>query len=172
VSRDNPFLRGRLIVTVLVAATLFAIAATLETSSEPPPITFNHQAMVGAGVPCLFCHSDARRSPAAGIPSMEKCMGCHKVILTEDENIQILADYWQRQEPILWQRYLQLPRFVYFSHRVHVAVAGLNCENCHGAVGRMTVARPVFEINMGFCLDCHHEQDNAGQLSECVVCHQ
>lgn len=170
--RGSSFWRRCLLLSALVVATLFIVASTLETSSQSPPFTFNHQVMVEAGVPCLFCHADARRSLAAGMPSMEKCMGCHDVIATEDEKIQTLAGYWQRQEPILWERHLQLPRFVYFSHRVHVAAAGINCERCHGDVAQMTVALPVAEINMGWCLDCHEEQENAQQLRDCIVCHQ
>jgi len=83
-----------------------------------------------------------------------------------------LAGYWDRQEPIRWARVNQLPRFVYFSHQVHVVAAGLNCERCHGDVGQMKEARPVVKMNMGWCLGCHEEQPNGAQLRDCIVCHQ
>jgi hypothetical protein len=99
-------------------------------------------------------------------------MGCHRVIGTDVPAIQQVTDYWNRQQPIPWRRVNVLPRFVYFSHQVHVVAAGLNCERCHGDVGHMAVARPVVHMNMGWCLGCHEQQSNAPQLKECIVCHQ
>jgi hypothetical protein len=162
---------GALIVASLLAAGFFFLSAQGRAASEPP-IEFNHQVMVQAGIPCLFCHTDATRSPAAGIPSVEKCMGCHDSIATGSPVIQTVADYWRRSEPIPWPRVNQLPRFVYFSHRVHVVAGGLNCERCHGDVGQMAEAQPVVKMNMGWCLDCHSQQPNRDQLRDCIVCHQ
>ena len=100
-------------------------------------------------------------------------MGCHDAIATgKPEKISELKGYWERQEPIPWERVNQVPRFVYFSHQVHVVVGGLNCERCHGDVGHMAEARPVAKMSMGWCLSCHEQQANAQQLKDCVVCHQ
>lgn len=141
--------------------------------AEPPqPIAFNHRAMVQLGIQCLFCHTDAQRSPSPGMPSVEKCMGCHRVIATNVPVIQQVAGYWERQQPIPWERINTLPRFVYFTHEVHITAGKLNCERCHGDVGHMAVARPVVRMNMGWCLSCHESQPNAAQLQDCVVCHQ
>ena len=170
--KSGRFSPGRLPIGALVLIVLFLVASTPEAPSASPPFPFPHDVMVQAGVSCLFCHSDALRSPAAGMPSMKKCMDCHATIATGSEEIQTLAGYWQRQEPILWERHLQLPRFVYFSHRVHVGVAGLNCERCHGDVSQMTEALPVVDANMGWCINCHDQQENAEQLRDCIVCHQ
>jgi hypothetical protein len=132
----------------------------------------DHKSMVQAGMECLYCHSGALRSPAAGVPSMESCMGCHDVIKTESPAIQALAAAWEKGEPIQWERVNRLPRFVYFSHRVHVVAGGLNCERCHGNVGEMTVVQPVVDMNMGWCLTCHEQQPDAAALLDCIVCHQ
>ncbi|MFN2225302.1 MAG: cytochrome c3 family protein [Anaerolineae bacterium] len=162
---------GLLLILILQGAgTLWWVSNSRAQPEEP--IEFNHQVMVQLGITCLFCHSDAMRSPAAGMPSVQKCMGCHSTIATNTPDIQTLAGFWQRQEPVPWLRRLRLPRFVYFSHRVHVVVGGLNCERCHGDVGHMTVAEPVVDLNMGWCLSCHDQQPNKQQLRECVVCHQ
>lgn len=143
-----------------------------QTKSEPnQPIPFPHEDMVQRGVQCLFCHTSATKSPAAGMPSVEKCMGCHNVIATGSADIQALAEFWQRGEPIPWNRINQLPRFVYFSHRVHVS-AGSNCERCHGDVGHMTVTEPVVKMSMGWCIDCHKQQPEARALTDCITCHQ
>lgn len=162
-----------LAAVALIGMACLLLASRTQAQSSLQPVNFNHQAMVQLGITCVFCHTGATRSPAAGMPSVEKCMGCHKVIATSNPEIQKVAAYWQRQEPIPWPRVNQLPRFVYFSHQVHVAAAGYNCERCHGDVGHMTVDRPVVRFNMGWCLSaCHEQQPNAPQLQDCVVCHQ
>jgi hypothetical protein len=167
---------GRLLLGVLLVVLVQAVGILLWSSSSQAtsqqPIEFDHEAMVQAGIACLFCHADATRSPAAGMPSVAKCMGCHEVIATGAPAIQAVADYWQRDEPIPWVRVNRLPRFVYFSHRVHIVAAGLNCERCHGDVAHMQVAEPVAPMNMGWCLGCHNQQPNSAQLRDCVVCHQ
>lgn len=163
---------GAVAVVIVLGGLYFLFGSKTQAASPQQPIAFNHEVMVQIGIPCLFCHTDATKSPVAGMPSVEKCMGCHKVIATNSPEIQKVAGYWARQEPIPWVRVNQLPRFVYFSHRVHVVAAGLNCERCHGDVGHMTVARPVVKMDMGWCLSCHEQQPNAKQLMDCVVCHQ
>ncbi len=160
-----------IVLIILLGGASYVFGARYLTATPEQPIAFNHKAMVGVGINCLFCHKDAMKSPAAGMPSVEKCMGCHKIIATDRAPIQQLAAYWNRQEPVPWSRVNQLQRFVFFSHQVHVA-HGLNCERCHGNVGQMTVAQPVVTMNMGWCLSCHEQQSNAEQLKDCVVCHR
>jgi c(7)-type cytochrome triheme protein len=163
---------GVFVIALVIVAAYFIFTSRTEAQSTQQPIAFNHQVMVGMGIGCLYCHSDARRSPTAGMPSVQLCMGCHKVIDPQNPEIVKLAAYWQKGEPIPWQRVNVLPRFVYFSHEVHVSVAGINCEKCHGDVAHMTVDKPVVQMNMGWCLGCHEKQPNAAQLTDCVVCHQ
>jgi len=137
----------------------------------PQPVPFPHVAMVSRGVPCLFCHSGATTSPAAGIPSVYQCMGCHLVIARDSPLIRQVQAYWEAQQPIPWVRIYRLPGFVQFSHRPHLA-AGLNCEACHGDVGQMevTVPYPAYK-QMGWCLECHEHQPNPLPLTECQICH-
>ncbi len=160
-----------LIVLIVIGGVLF-LTTSQTRAVLAQPIAFNHEVMVQAGIPCLYCHSDATKSPAAGIPSVQKCMGCHQVIDPTNPEIQKLAAYWQQGEPIPWVRVNVLPRFVYFSHEVHVVAGQLACERCHGDVGHMTVDQPVVRMDMGWCLSCHEQQANAKQLIECVTCHQ
>jgi hypothetical protein len=167
--------KGRIFI-ILIAGVLVIIAAlflfTPKTQAATnQPIAFNHQVMVQLGVNCLFCHTDARRSPAAGIPSMERCMGCHRSVDPTNPIIKQVADYYNSGTPIPWQRVNQLPRFVFFDHQVHIN-NGQNCEKCHGDVGHMTVDKPVLTMDMGWCLSCHEQQPNGKQLQDCVVCHR
>ena len=160
------------LLIVIVFGTVYLARASMVQAASAQQSAFDHKSMVEAGMDCLFCHSGATRSPAAGIPSTESCMGCHNVIKTDSPAIIELAGYWDRQEPMRWARVNRLPRFVYFSHQVHTVAADLNCERCHGDVGQMAEARPMAKMNMGWCLDCHEQQPNAGQLRDCIVCHQ
>jgi c(7)-type cytochrome triheme protein len=141
-----------LVMIVLVGA--YFIFASDSRAAPQQPIQFNHQLMVGAG-----------------IPSVQTCMGCHTVIASDRPEVQKLAGYWERQEPIPWVRIYRVPRFVFFNHSVHIAAA-LNCERCHGDVGNMVETYGVVDMNMGWCLGCHNQQPNAAQLRDCVVCHR
>ena len=175
VLEDSPRARRLGAVALLVAIVLgsmYLAGASRAQAASLPQIPFDHKSMVKAGMTCLFCHTGATKSSAAGVPSIESCMGCHQLIKIDSPAIIELAGYWDRQEPVPWARVNRLPRFVYFSHQVHTVAAGLNCERCHGDVGQMAEARPVVKMNMGWCLDCHGQQPNANQLRDCIVCHQ
>ena len=175
VIRSLPSLWRLIAGVVLVAIVLlgaYLVFASRSRAAPQQPIEFNHQLMVGAGIECLFCHSNAIRSPAAGIPSVQKCMGCHPPIAADSPAVKELVGYWERQEPIPWARVYRLPRFVYFNHQVHVGAAGLNCERCHGDVGNAPETYVAVDMNMGWCLSCHNKQPRAAQLRDCVVCHR
>lgn len=160
-------------VIVVLAALAFWIVSSTQASPVPQPIAFNHKIMVKtAGINCVFCHSGVNRSPSAVIPSVEKCMGCHKTIATTAPEIVKVANYYNNNQPIPWQRVNYLPSFVYFSHEAHIVAGGVNCEECHGDVANMTVDVPVVRMNMGWCLRCHTKQANGEQLRDCVTCHQ
>ncbi len=132
------------------------------------PIAFSHAHHAGQHqIECEFCHTYARRGPVAGIPSVERCVGCHRSILTDQPEIQKLLEYWENEEPIPWLRIHDLPDYVRFTHKAHVR-AGINCENCHGDVKSMEIAQQVESLSMGWCLDCHNEREAP---RDCLVCH-
>jgi c(7)-type cytochrome triheme protein len=142
-------------------------------ASESQPVEYSHRVHIQAEIQCLFCHTEATRSPIAGIPSVEKCMGCHAYIATEGETVQTLVGYWERDEPIPWKRVINQPDFVYFSHQPHMG-AGMNCETCHGNIAEMDDAQAVTRMDMGWCLDCHEEQEShkIARLVDCLICHK
>ncbi len=78
-------LRFLIIALLIVAAVVAGIVLTRARVLAVPvqPIPYSHQTHSDAGVECLFCHSSALRAPVAGIPSVQKCMGCHDVIATD-----------------------------------------------------------------------------------------
>ena len=104
------------------------------------PILFSHVIHAGSfQIDCQYCHADARRSEYAGLPSVERCLGCHKVIGAQDNpEIAKIQQYVARGEPIPWVRVFKVPEFTYFPHKAHVR-AEVACQTCHGPIERMPV---------------------------------
>ena len=81
------------------------------------------------------------------------------------------------EQAIRWTRVHQLPDFVYFDHRPHVA-AGVTCQRCHGPIEGMDRVRQFASLSMGWCVGCHRESGGtrlAGKpvdpSLDCVTCH-
>ena len=131
------------------------------------PIAFSHELHAGQyGLDCLYCHNAARISPRAGIPPVKTCIGCHKNVTDKPELLKV-QDYWERKEPIPWLRVHKLPGFTRFTHKRHIR-AGLECQSCHGQVDQMERVEQVSSLKMGWCVNCH-EQQQADK--DCLVCH-
>jgi hypothetical protein len=163
-----------LIGLIFLALCILGYVGLNATRAAPDqPMAYSHRVHVENGIQCLYCHSEATRSQIAGIPSVEKCMGCHAVMATESEAVQVLASYWERGETIPWRRVNDQPDFVYFSHQPHLG-AGVNCETCHGNVGAMDLAEATVQMDMGWCINCHENEapERAAQLADCLVCHK
>ena len=134
------------------------------------PIEFSHRIHAGENsIPCLYCHIYAERSRVAGVPNVKRCIGCHSVIKTDSPEIQKLASYWDKEEPIPWVKVHNLPDYVYFPHKRHVA-AGVKCQICHGPVESMDRITRVSSLKMGWCLNCHTER-NVKNGRDCWTCH-
>jgi hypothetical protein len=132
---------------------------------------------IGLGVQCLYCHPGALRGPSPGLPTLTKCWGCHQNIAKTDTSprLAVLKDYVLNNREIAWVPVSQVPDFVHFTHRPHIA-AGLNCEQCHGDMSNVEIARNPQVMNMGWCLDCHRERaagdpEKVTKLTDCGTCH-
>lgn len=148
------------------------------------PIHFSHKIHAGDNeINCKYCHSAARVSKTAGIPSLNVCMNCHKNIseVAEttatpeyskafyDTQIQKLYDavgwdkttqsYTGKTQPVKWVRIHNLPDFVYFNHSQHVTVGGIECQTCHGPVETYEIQKQFAPLTMGWCIDCHRKTD-------------
>ena len=149
------------------------------------PIFFSHVIHTGSyQIACQYCHANARRSRAAGIPSVEKCMGCHKVVAAQgNEQVQKLHGYWDKQQPIPWIRVFHLPEYVQFPHVNHIQ-AGLVCQTCHGRIEAMEQVHartgqhigndlmnlagmpvPGPKLTMGWCVECHRTVNEKGLVA-------
>lgn len=153
-----------------------------ESLEVEQPIEFPHNVHAKDNqINCIYCHTYSRRSKVAGIPPTSKCMGCHTVIATDKERIQKLTEYWEKQESPEWKKVTDLPDFVHFNHEKHLdrfvfnnegmQVEDVNqvCAFCHGDLTKMTVAKKVKPLNMGFCVRCHEANDGP---SDCWKCHK
>ena len=148
------------------------------------PIHYSHKIHAGDNeINCKYCHSAARVSKNAGIPSLNVCMNCHKNIAEVaettatpeyskafyDEQIQKLytavgwdkttQSYTGKTQPVKWVRIHNLPDFVYFNHSQHVTVAGIECQTCHGPVEEYEIQKQFAPLTMGWCIDCHRKTD-------------
>lgn len=132
------------------------------------PIEFPHvRHAKDMQINCMYCHTYARRSAVAGIPPVQKCIGCHNWIdsVKDKPRIKTLFEYWEAKKAIPWKKVHDLPDFVRFNHERHIKrfYFQLNrpvqevCGYCHGDVKEMTVARRQKLLSMGWCVACHQK---------------
>ena len=188
---------GAAAVVLLAVLLFFAVSSwSRQPAIARPsvqPINFPHSVHVQTyKIDCQYCHADARRSEYAGLPSVERCMGCHKIVAADRPEIKKLAEYAGKQTPIPWTRVFKVPEFTYFPHKAHIR-AEIRCQTCHGAVETMTTiaaapgptlandllnlvgfkpSAPV--LTMGWCVECHRQQNATRKTQaplDCVTCH-
>lgn len=171
-----------------------AVSMVTVAGAPTQPVLFSHLIHAGSfRIECQYCHADARRSDFAGLPSVERCMGCHKIIGAQDNpEIRKIHEYSARGEAIPWVRIYKVPEFAYFPHKPHLR-GGLACQTCHGPIERMRVVgartgqdlgndllrlvglRPAPPpLTMGWCVDCHRVQNATRGMRaplDCVACH-
>ena len=133
------------------------------------PIEFPHNIHVGKEIACEYCHEGVDKGPVAGLPSVRTCMICHDAIATDRPRIQQITALRDKGLDLAWQRvYGFAPEdHVRFNHAPHLR-AKVECATCHGNVAEMTVAEPVVEHTMGFCVNCHNERQAS---VDCLTCH-
>ncbi|ADL54492.1 cytochrome c3 family protein [Gallionella capsiferriformans] len=175
-----------LLVGLFLGASSFAAnnsqpVLTTEDSLGPQveqPIEFPHNrhaglkdasdpAKGGMEINCQYCHTYARRSAVAGIPPLQKCIGCHQNIesVRNKPRIVELFKYWDAKKAVPWKKVHDLPDFVRFNHERHIKrfveqqdrPVQEACGYCHGDVKEMTVARRQKTLAMGWCASCHEK---------------
>jgi hypothetical protein len=156
------------VASLLLVAGLFALWH--RGDAEPvQPIDFPHTIHAGTlRLPCTFCHLFAEKSRSATAPPLQICMGCHRTIATDREEIKKLTRYYEEKRPVEWKRVYALPDFIYFSHKRHLK-AGVACEACHGDVAGRKRIRRVSNLVMGWCVSCHRVR---GASIDCYTCHK
>lgn len=169
----------------------FHFYTTAESSTKGPtqPILFSHKIHAGDNqISCQYCHSYVAVSPWPGIPSVQKCMGCHLHVAGRDveyeldngnkiniqKEIQKVREYWDKKTPIPWVKVHFLPQHAHFTHKRHI-LRGFECKTCHGEVEKMDVVHKVNKLEMGWCIGCHTEnakdEEELTRLKDCLTCH-
>lgn len=186
---------GGLVIVISLVVTLFLglySIGVVEDYQPSQPIQFSHATHAGInGIDCKYCHNSVTKSKSAGLPSVNVCMNCHKQIngRTPEQQEKIAAIYkaagWNPEGPgkytgdskeIIWNKVHVLPDHVYFSHKQHVVVGGVDCKQCHGDMAKMVETakvQPTSELNkvegnipltkatltMGWCIECHNAKE-------------
>jgi hypothetical protein len=172
VTRKRVLLGAAAVLVVAGAAGAFVVDRWAPRT-EGQPIAFPHDVHAGDNqIPCMYCHTTADRSRAAGLPAVQTCAGCHipggvPMIAQDRPEVRKLIAYWQQQRPIPWVRIYDVPDHAHFPHHRHVN-AGVTCQECHGPVETMAEITKFSPLTMGWCIDCHRER---GARTDCFVCH-
>ncbi len=168
----------RMIQRVGIAAVLvLAIAVSLlvlllREPAVSQPIAFSHfKHTQDLGLDCALCHQYAQTQAHSGLPDEETCAICHRVALGTTLEAAELTRLIDEGEPIRFNKLFGLADHVFYTHRRHVGIAEIECETCHGAISETETppTRPLVKVTMGFCLDCHQEQQ---QTVDCNACHK
>lgn len=157
---------------VLVAAIAYLIFSPSRYVGYAPdqPIAFNHKIHAGDDrIDCRYCHTTVETSAHAGVPPLATCMNCHvQIALINNKEADKVRKNFNDFTPVEWIRVHDEPDFVQFNHSRHIS-RGVDCSRCHGNVAEMVKIKQVESLNMGFCINCHRE-NNAP--NDCSTCHR
>ncbi len=157
--------------------------------SRPQPVDFSHKVHADkAGAKCEDCHAFREDGTFAGIPTLDKCAGCHAAAMgTTAAEKNFIDQYVTPGREPQWAAYARQPENVFFSHITHVKLGQVKCEACHGGQGSSdrlpayqedrisgysrdiwgTGGRPA--MTMDNCVSCHHKQNLE---HSCLDCHK
>lgn len=135
------------------------------------PIAFNHRKHVEEnGMDCSECHEFYEKETFSGMPAADLCGFCHAEAQGESAEEQRLVELLEEGAPLDWKPLYRQPPHVFYSHRRHVAVAEMKCEECHGSFAE--TERPparVETLTMDDCVGCHRRE---GASEDCTACHR
>jgi len=156
------------LIILIVMVAMYNYYYEIKLGTEHP-IPFSHRVHAGdKKISCVLCHATAATGDNAGMPPLQTCMLCHRSIIINFPPIEKLREHYFKSVPVVWNRILVLPDFVYFSHRMHI-INGIDCGTCHGNVKGMDRLIEAKHISMGFCIQCH--RDNKA-TTDCFTCHR
>ncbi len=134
---------------------LLLLCGGLAPGQDAPqqPVPYSHKLHAGdLQLKCSTCHPNPDPGETMTLPKPQVCGTCH-------------PGKYDRQ--IKWVRVYEVPSFVNFSHRKHIAAKN-TCEECHGPVAtRAQIARET-DLTMGGCMNCHREKKAS---IDCTFCH-
>ncbi len=185
-----PFAAG---VAIMLTAGWVGFPRVIYKSSRQP-VDFSHRVHADkGGQKCDDCHPFRPDGTFAGIPTLDKCAGCHAAPMGATKAEKDFIDQYVTpgRQPV-WASYARQPENVFFSHIAHVKRAQLACETCHGNHGASDhlltyqedrlggYSRNLWQVaertkgtqpamTMSNCIDCHRQH---GLEHSCLDCHK
>jgi hypothetical protein len=159
-----------IVVIGLLSLLLRGVLSATQTVVQP--IAFNHKIHIEtASMNCKDCHLNVETMARASIPALEVCQTCHsdEPISKSPVEKEVLRYVAEKRE-IPWVQIYSVPAQVYFSHRRHVMIGGLECSSCHGSIAAMTtpVSYQAVPVTMENCVNCHKQHK---VTNDCLACH-
>lgn len=164
----HPYAFGALVFLAILALAL----TTRRGPTVGQPIAFNHLKHTSElGLDCAFCHQYVTSGAHAGLPTEEQCAICHRTIQGSSEEAARVTELIEAGAPIRFNKLFLMPDHVFYTHRRHVAIAELECTECHGGIAETDRPpdRALVPITMDTCMDCHRDR---GQTLNCNACHR
>ena len=154
-----------------LGAVFFFVFGGSGHSKSPQPIVFNHARHIEKELACTDCHVGAQTQEKATLPGIDVCITCHSTALTKSPEEEKIRTFAVAGQELTWSRVTSVPSHVYFSHRRHVQLGGLDCAECHGAMAKMTAppTAPFKPILMDSCINCHQQKR---ARTDCNDCHR
>lgn len=147
------------VVSIVVGGWVYLHSDWLTDVGEPPwqPVPFSHRHHAGElEIDCRYCHYTVEQSAQATLPTAETCMTCHSKVWTEADMLRPVREAYAEGRPLVWNRVVDVPDFVYFNHAIHVD-KGVGCTTCHGPIQEMALTYESHSYSMAWCLDCHRD---------------
>ncbi len=168
IRRSAPYIALAVLLLVVVSLLL----GVRRGPAVPQPVAFNHRKHTeDLGLNCEFCHVYVKKGAHAGLPGAETCSVCHDSPQGTSEEAARVTELLSQGDPLQFNKLFRLAPHVFYTHRRHVGIAGLECASCHGAIAETErpPRRALVQVTMDFCMDCHREQQ---QTLECNACHR
>jgi len=163
------------IIGFAVSWLIAMLTLTMYAQSTPPaveqPVAFNHRMHVeDVGLSCLDCHEYYESEVFSGFPPVATCAMCHEEAQGDSAAEAELVGLLSSGDSLAWKSLYLQPAHVFYSHRRHVVVAGIECDSCHDAIASSeTPPSRASVLSMEDCLSCHEDQE-AGV--DCTTCHR
>ena len=137
------------------------------------PVAYSHKIHVHIKrkLACKACHQGVETKYHATLPGLKVCTSCHVEPQGKTEmEKRLIKQYIEPEKPISWKRLFVLPDHVFFSHRLHVVRARIECQTCHGPMDmqRRPPTRPLRVLTMNDCRRCHRKRNVS---TDCNTCH-
>ncbi len=206
---------GLLVIILLAGAMTFLITAWLgqpvatfgfEQTFEQP-VLFPHtihagseevinsqgESVTGMGLDCTYCHRTVVNRPSAGVPSVEVCAFCHRVI-GKESNTELINLREQGgfdtlvgvpTQPINWRRVHRLPDHVRFVHSAHIQYLIENPQRVNSLNPDLPIPTGSTIVASQVCSTCHGDvaggygenitevtQVESLKMGQCVDCHK